>query len=134
MNGLLKNVSVQIQRAISEAINEQVLPQIQASLRTGSGRTTQKGDRNEDPKKLIVRKLGVALEVNSPENDFVTRTGRTLMTPRYNWRKNSSPAISKIFCFLNYGIRSKILCREHEVRSKITGVTSEISQITVVRQ
>ena len=43
MNGLMNRVSVQIQKAISGAINEQMLPQIQASLRSGSGQMPQKG-------------------------------------------------------------------------------------------
>ena len=33
----MSSVGIQFQRAISEAINEQVLPQIQASLRANSG-------------------------------------------------------------------------------------------------
>ena len=36
-NDLLRSVSSQIQRAISEANNAQVLPQIQASLKSGQG-------------------------------------------------------------------------------------------------
>ena len=43
MNGLINSVSLQIQKAISEAFNEQVLPPIQASLRSGSGKMPQKG-------------------------------------------------------------------------------------------
>ena len=39
----MSSVSSLIQRAISEAINEQVLPQNQASLMSGSGRKSQKG-------------------------------------------------------------------------------------------
>ena len=37
MNDLMSSVSTQIQRAINEAMNEQVLPQIQATLRFGPG-------------------------------------------------------------------------------------------------
>ena len=37
MNGFLNSVSLLIQRAISEAINEQAFPQIQASHKSGSG-------------------------------------------------------------------------------------------------
>ena len=40
---MLNSVSVQIQTAISDAINKQVLPQIQNALEAGSGQTTQKG-------------------------------------------------------------------------------------------
>ena len=43
MNGLMTSVSVQIQRAIHEAINEQVLPQTQASLRSVNGQPPQRG-------------------------------------------------------------------------------------------
>ena len=41
MNGVMNSVSLQIQRAISEAINDLVLPRIQASLRSGSGQMPQ---------------------------------------------------------------------------------------------
>ena len=37
MNGLICSVSTQIQRPKNEARSEQVLPQIQATLRTGQG-------------------------------------------------------------------------------------------------
>ena len=46
MDEMMNSVSVQIQRAISDAINSQVLPQllqVQNSHNAGSGRTTQKG-------------------------------------------------------------------------------------------
>ena len=43
MNDLMCSVSSQIQRVISEAINEQLLPQIQAPLRTGQGQKPRKG-------------------------------------------------------------------------------------------
>ena len=43
MNDLMCSVSSQIQRVISEAINEQLLPQIQAPLRTRQGRKPRKG-------------------------------------------------------------------------------------------
>ena len=39
----MSSLSSQIQRAISKEINEQVLPQIPASLRSGSGQMPQKG-------------------------------------------------------------------------------------------
>ena len=43
MDGLMSSAGIQIQRAISEAITEQFLPKIQASLRAGSGQFTQEG-------------------------------------------------------------------------------------------
>ena len=43
MDEMMDSVSVQIQRAISDAINIQVLPQIQNAPRAGSGHVTQKG-------------------------------------------------------------------------------------------
>ena len=43
MDEVMNSVSVQIQRAINDAISNQVLPQIQSHLRTGSGQMTQKG-------------------------------------------------------------------------------------------
>ena len=43
MDEMLSSVSVQIQRAFSDAINDQVLPQIHNVLKAGSGQTTQNG-------------------------------------------------------------------------------------------
>ena len=43
MDGLMSSVGIRIERAISEAITEQVLHQIQSFLRAGSGHMTQKG-------------------------------------------------------------------------------------------
>ena len=57
MNDLMRSVSSQIQRAISEAINGQVLPQIQATLTSGQGQVPSRGGevptegRNVDLKK-----------------------------------------------------------------------------------
>ena len=42
-NEMMNSVSVQIQRAINDAISSQVLPQIQNILMDGSGHMTQKG-------------------------------------------------------------------------------------------
>ena len=41
MNEMMNSVNTQIQRAISDAISNQVLPQIQNVLRAGSGHLTQ---------------------------------------------------------------------------------------------
>ena len=38
----MSSVSSQIQRAINEAINDQILPQIQATLRSGQGRMPER--------------------------------------------------------------------------------------------
>ena len=43
MDEMMNNVSVQIQRAITDAISSQVLPQIQIALKAGSGQSSQKG-------------------------------------------------------------------------------------------
>ena len=43
MDEVMNSVSIQIQRAINDAISNQVLPQIQNALRAGSGPLTQKG-------------------------------------------------------------------------------------------
>ena len=43
MNDLMSGVSSQIQRAIREAINEYILPQIQATLRSGQRHVPRKG-------------------------------------------------------------------------------------------
>ena len=43
MDELMKSVSIQIQRAINDAISNQTLPQIQNAFKAGSGLATQKG-------------------------------------------------------------------------------------------
>ena len=43
MNGPMNSVCLQIQRAMIESINGQSLPQMQASLSSGSGQMPQKG-------------------------------------------------------------------------------------------
>ena len=43
MDEMMNSVSVQIQRAINDAINNQVLPQIQIVFVVGSGHVTKKG-------------------------------------------------------------------------------------------
>ena len=43
MDEMMNNVGTQIQRAINEAINSQVLPQIQNVIMAGSGRETRRG-------------------------------------------------------------------------------------------
>ena len=57
---VMNSVSVQIQRAINDAIRHRVLPQIQNALRGGSrkDRTTRSGDRNVMPKITQTRKSG----------------------------------------------------------------------------
>ena len=42
-NGLKNSVSMQIQRAMNEAINEKVLPQLQASLKAVNGQQSHSG-------------------------------------------------------------------------------------------
>ena len=43
MDEMMNSVNVQIQRAINDAISNQVLPQIQNAIMAGSGHMTQKG-------------------------------------------------------------------------------------------
>ena len=43
MEEMMNSVSVQIQRAINDAISNQILPQNQNALKAGSGQLTQKG-------------------------------------------------------------------------------------------
>ena len=43
MDEMMNSVSVQIQRAINDAVSNQVLPQIQNAIMAGSGRVTRKG-------------------------------------------------------------------------------------------
>ena len=45
-NDLMSSASIQIQGAINETINEQVLPQIQATLRSGPGRAPDRWWKN----------------------------------------------------------------------------------------
>ena len=74
MNGLINSVTLQIQRAISEAINEQVLPQNQASLMSGSGQMPPKGwnfpterpEWNLDQKELSTARSEVVHGTSSP--------------------------------------------------------------------
>ena len=47
MDEMMDSVSVEIQRAINDAISSQVLPQIQNAFRTGPGHTTQRGWNRE---------------------------------------------------------------------------------------
>ena len=42
MDEMMNSVNTQIQRAISDAISNQILPQIQNVLKAGSGHVTQK--------------------------------------------------------------------------------------------
>ena len=69
----MNSVSLQMQRAINEAINEQVLPQRQISLRAIAvtfGQQSHCGwiflvkDRNVNPKILLAGKLEVVLEMS----------------------------------------------------------------------
>ena len=86
MNDLMSSVSPQIQRAISEANNEQVLPQIEATPRSGQGQMPRKGwkdrlrDRNIDLKKPLIAISGVALGMSPPETKLEMRTRRKLTT------------------------------------------------------
>ena len=48
MDEMMNSVSSQIQRAISDAINNQVLPQIQNVIMAGSGQETRKGWERSD--------------------------------------------------------------------------------------
>ena len=73
MNDLMNCVSSQIQRAISEAMNEQALAQIQSTLRYEQGQQPGEGwnvpvrDWNMDPKKPLTTSVGVVLEMYFPE-------------------------------------------------------------------
>ena len=84
MDELMSSAGIQIQRAISEAINEQVLPQFQASLKANSGQMTQKGQSvpPERPERRSEETYSQKVRSRSrselPETDFVTKIGRTL--------------------------------------------------------
>ena len=53
MNGLMNSVSLQIQKAKKEAINEQVLPQVRVALRSVNGQQSHRGRnfRGERPQR-----------------------------------------------------------------------------------
>ena len=79
MDELMSSVGIQIQISISEAIKEQVLPWIQASLRANSGKLTPKGwdipserleRRSEESYSQKVRSCSRS---ELPETDFVTK-------------------------------------------------------------
>ena len=86
MDVLMISVSIQIQRALSEAINEQVLPQIQARLGPISDKshksdgTSRPRDRNTDLKKRLIARSKVAQEMRFTEINFVKKMTRSLMT------------------------------------------------------
>ena len=66
MDEVMNSVSVQLQRAIYDAISNQVLPQIQNALWSDSGQTTQKGwtVSADTPTIILVRKSGVVQGVS----------------------------------------------------------------------
>ena len=74
MNGLMTIVSGQVQRATNEAINEQVLPQLQASLRSVNGEPPQNGWNfpGESPERksedYFSLKIRCSSRNNSPQN------------------------------------------------------------------
>ena len=105
MNGLMNSVSIQIQRAISEAINVQVLPQVQASLCLISGKchkrdgTFRSRDQNTGPKEPLIARSEVVQEMRFSEADFVKKMKRSLMTLEF---LVLSFLVLFILCFLNY--------------------------------
>ena len=79
MDEVMNSVSVQIQRAISDAISTQVLPQIQNVIMSGSGHGTRKGwdvpsERpeliSEAQRNLNANKLRNEQEENQSNNDY----------------------------------------------------------------
>ena len=80
MDKMMKSVSVQIQRAISDAISTQVLPQIQNIIMAGSGHGTRKGwdvsaerpELNSEVQRNLNAKnnLGNEQDGNQSDNDF----------------------------------------------------------------
>ena len=86
---VMNSVSVQIQRAIYDAISNQVLPQIQIALRTGSGQMTQKGwnvsaerpERNSEYNP--VRKSGVVQGMSLSVIVSMTKMQTVLTTPSF---------------------------------------------------
>ena len=86
MDEMMNNVSAH-QRVINDAISSQVLPQIQKALKAGSGSLTRKGwnipterDRNDHPKTILVRELGVIIEVSQSVCVLVTKIQIKLTT------------------------------------------------------
>ena len=86
MDEMMNSVNVQIQRAISDAISNQVLPQIQNAIMARSGHMTKKDgafrlrDRRIIPKTTAVRKLKATLEVSLLEIVSLTINKNKLAT------------------------------------------------------
>ena len=73
MNGLINSVSLRIRKDKSEAIDEQVWPQIQASLGgpiadkcPKSDGTLRPRDMNTDPKEISIARSKAGHEMSSP--------------------------------------------------------------------
>ena len=62
MDEVINSVSVQIQRAINDAISNQVLPQIQSAIMAGSGHVTRRGwnvsDEGPETNSEVLRDVG----------------------------------------------------------------------------
>ena len=71
----MNSVSVQIQRAINDAISNQVLPQIQNTLRTGSGPMKQTGWNvsTERPERNAENNLNLKTRSSSRSELFPSR-------------------------------------------------------------
>ena len=89
MDEMLNNVGIQIQRAINEAINSQVLPQIQNVMMAGSGRETRRDgrsqlrDRKQMPRNSGSKTLRPTVEMNNMmDTDQVDHLPVTFMTVR----------------------------------------------------
>ena len=94
---MMNSVSVQIQRAISDAISNQILPQIQNAFNAGSGQTTQKGwnvpaERPEyDTEGCLIDKImsnsrGELIR-NLPNDDLTNQAYDNTFKLRYRWLK-----------------------------------------------
>ena len=88
MDEMMNSVNTQIQMAISDAISNQILPQIQNALKAGSGHVTQNrfnvpAERPEiNPEDYTVRKIETNQEVSQSVTVLmmITQTKLTTVT------------------------------------------------------
>ena len=73
MNILMSSVNLQIQRAISEAVNEEVLPQIQSSLRSVNGQPHQRRWNLPDERPERKSEMNFNHNVRSNSRDLLLR-------------------------------------------------------------
>ena len=97
MDEMMNSVSSQIQRAISDAINNQVLPQIQNVIMAGSGQETRRGwersDERPESYSEVQYNAKTRTTLNNEHGDRIHRNVHdNLAFKACNWEKNHSKA------------------------------------------